>query len=136
MSEVTRVEARLYPVANVSASSSAGTRESSGKVLPPRVPDVAAQTEVVKQKLEVKPEQVRAAMGERVQAAVAQMNEYIQSTQRDLHFSYDQSSGETVVRVLDRATQEVIRQIPDEIFLKISQSIDLKGNFNLLDAQA
>jgi flagellar protein FlaG len=28
-----------------------------------------------------------------------------------------------VVKVLDRATQEVIRQIPDAIFLRISQSM-------------
>jgi len=39
-------------------------------------------------------------MQEHMEAAVAKMNEYIQSTQRDLHFSYDKSAGETVVKVL------------------------------------
>ena len=63
------------------------------------------------------------AMQEQVQAAVAQMNEYIQSTQRDLSFTYDPGSGDTIVKVLDRATQEVIRQIPDAIFLRLSQSL-------------
>lgn len=137
MSEVTRVEARLYPVANVLApSSSAGKRESSGKVLPQQVPDVAAQSEVVNKKLDVTHEVISAEMGARVQAAVAQMNKYIQSTQRDLHFSYDQGSGETVVKVLDRATQDVIRQIPDAIFLKLAQRIDSEGALHLLSAQA
>jgi flagellar protein FlaG len=75
-------------------------------------------------------------MQDHVEAAVAQMNEYIQSTQRDLHFSYDKASGETVVKVLDRSTQEVIRQIPDETFLKLAHSKDADGNFQLFSAQA
>lgn len=73
---------------------------------------------------------------EKVQAAVAQMNEYIQSTQRDLNFTYDPQSGETVVKVLDRATQEVIRQIPDEIFLRLAQRLDMEGPGQLFSAQA
>ena len=136
MSEVTRVEARLYPVANILApSSSAGARESSGKVLPSQVPDVAAQTVVEKKEVEVESDLQRNS-GERIQAAVAQMNEYIQSTQRDLHFSYDEGSGETVVKVLDRVTQEVIRQIPDAIFLKLAQRLDSEGTLHLLSARA
>lgn len=75
-------------------------------------------------------------MQERLEAVVAQMNEYIQSTQRDLHFSYDKASGETVVKVLDRTTQEVIRQIPDETFLKLANSTDASGNIQLFSAQA
>lgn len=75
-------------------------------------------------------------MQENVEAAVKQMNEYIQSTQRDLSFSYDSSAGETVVKVLDRGTQQVIRQIPDETFLKLARSKDSEGSFQLLNAQA
>lgn len=76
------------------------------------------------------------AVQERVQAAVAQMNEYIQSTQRDLNFSYDPDSGETIVKVLDRTTQEVIRQIPDEIFLRLAQRLDPNEPGYLFTAQA
>jgi flagellar protein FlaG len=76
------------------------------------------------------------AMEEQVRAAVSQMNEYIQSTQRDLNFTYDPSSGETVVKVLDRATQEVIRQIPDEIFLRLAQHLDPSAPGQLFSAQA
>jgi flagellar protein FlaG len=71
-----------------------------------------------------------------VEAAVAQMNEFIQSTQRDLHFSYDKAAGETVVKVLDRGTQQVIRQIPDETFLKLARNRDFDGSVQLLSAQA
>jgi len=73
---------------------------------------------------------------EKVQAAVAQMNEYIQSTQRDLNFTYDPGSGETVVKVLDRSTQEVIRQIPDEIFLRLAQQLTPDEPVSLISAQA
>lgn len=76
------------------------------------------------------------AVQERVQAAVAQMNEYIQSTQRDLNFSYDPDSGETVVKVLDRSTQEVIRQIPNEIFLHLAQTLNKEDPVQLISAQA
>jgi len=75
-------------------------------------------------------------ISEHVEAAVKQMNEYIQSTQRDLHFSYDKASGETVVKVLDRKTQEVIRQIPDETFLKLAQAQVEDGGLTLFSAQA
>ncbi len=75
------------------------------------------------------------AVQERLQAAVAQMNEYVQSTQRDLQFSFDPSSGETVVRVLDRNTKEVIRQIPDEIFLRLAQDISQDNPISLFSVQ-
>lgn len=75
------------------------------------------------------------AVQEKVQAAVAQMNEFIQSTQRDLHFSYDAESGNTIVKVIDRNTQEVIRQIPDQIFLKLAQTLDPETPLSLFSAK-
>lgn len=136
MNEVTRVDTRFYQGANVLApSSSAGVKESGGKVLPPQVPSVAAQSDIVNKSVDTKPE-VPSDIEQRLQAAVAQMNEYIQSTQRDLHFSYDEGSGETVVKVLDRSTQDIIRQIPNETFLKLAQRIDSEGTLHLLRAQA
>lgn len=108
----------------VSAVVAAHTKPQDGKELPLPV-------EVAKPK----PADVK-DIKEHVEAAVAQMNEFIQSTQRDLHFSYDSAAGETVVKVLDRNTQEVIRQIPDAIFLKMAHSKGSDGNFNLFSAQA
>ncbi|HWV13786.1 MAG TPA: flagellar protein FlaG [Cellvibrio sp.] len=104
---------------------SAGSKvEKSGNTLPPDTQ--AAKVDVVD------PQQFQ----QNVEAAVAQMNEFIQSTQRDLHFSYDRDAGETVVKVLDRETQEVIRQIPDETFLKLARDKDFNGGLQLLNAQA
>lgn len=75
------------------------------------------------------------AVQEKVQAAVAQMNEFIQSTQRDLHFSYDAESGNTIVKVIDRNTQEVIRQIPDQIFLKLAETLDPRAPLSLFSTK-
>lgn len=53
--------------------------------------------------------------------AVAQMNQFIQQEQRDLHFSLDEASGHMVVKVMDRSSGDVIRQIPNEIFLDLAR---------------
>ena len=126
MNDIPKTAVAPVPLRGVSASAVvAGTKSPvSGNDLP-----LAGQAAKV-QHADAK------EMQEHVEAAVAQMNEYIQSTQRDLHFSYDKASGETVVKVLDRTTQEVIRQIPDETFLKLAHSKDSDGNFQLFSAQA
>ena len=112
------------PTAPVSAAVAAPKPQRSGNPLPlTDLPAKAPHADVKK-------------MQENVEAAVAQMNEYIQSTQRDLQFSYDRTSGETVVKVLDRSTQQVIRQMPDETFLKLARTKDSEGNFHLFSAQA
>jgi len=62
--------------------------------------------------------------------AVRDLNEHIQVVQRELHFSVDEDSGRTVIKVMDLATQEVIRQIPNEEALtyarKLSEGVELE----------
>jgi len=55
-----------------------------------------------------------------LEQAVSQMNTYAQNLQRSLQFRVDKDSGETVVRVVDPKTDEVIRQIPNEEVLLIA----------------
>lgn len=68
--------------------------------------------------------------------AITQMNEFIQSTQRDLRFNIDRETGETVVKVIDRQTEEVIRQIPDELFLKLARHLNEDEPVHLFNEQA
>jgi flagellar protein FlaG len=42
----------------------------------------------------------------------------------ELQFSVDESSGRSVIKVTDRATSDVIRQIPTEEALQISEALD------------
>jgi flagellar protein FlaG len=43
---------------------------------------------------------------------------------QSLQFSLDKDSGKTVVKVMDTETNEVIRQIPTEEVLALSQAVD------------
>ncbi len=66
----------------------------------------------------------KAAMRE----AIVIANKAMQSLEYGLEFSMDNESGEMMVRVIDRATREVIRQIPSEEMLAIARALDrLRG---------
>ena len=71
---------------------------------------------------------------ETVEDAVTELNTYVQSIQRDLHFSIDEDSGVTVVRVRDKESGELIRQIPEDIFLNLAQKLKDDNTISLLDA--
>jgi flagellar protein FlaG len=64
------------------------------------------------------------ARREQVESAVAKANKVVQVTARDIQFSIDDETGSTVVKVVDRATKEVIRQIPSEEMLRIAEALD------------
>lgn len=104
-------------------------RNEGGKVSPPSLP-------FPQEAPSTRPERAQGDRSDQVEAAVSRMNEYIQNTQRDLRFSIDEDSGETVVKVLDRQTEEVIRQIPDEVFLELARSLNDNGPVHFFSEQA
>lgn len=71
---------------------------------------------------------------EELRQAVATMNDYVQSIQRDLQFSVDEELNQTVVKVIDSKSGEVIRQIPDETLLELARNLAKDGRVQLLDA--
>ncbi|MDQ2077347.1 flagellar protein FlaG [Marinimicrobium sp. ABcell2] len=130
MSDVSSISAAINTASTQASPSSAKSGAgASGKSLPP-VPAPAKPSTAVQNKEAL--ENIR----ESLRSAVAQMNEYVQSTQRDLQFSYDEELSSTVVRVLDRQTKEVIRQIPDEIFLKLARNLNVNEPVQLFSSQA
>jgi flagellar protein FlaG len=60
---------------------------------------------------------------EQIETAVSQLSEFVQSSNRQLNFSVDQGSNKQVVKVTDAASGEVIRQIPSEEVLKLSERL-------------
>lgn len=85
--------------------------------------EFAAQSATLEGKA-LPPEDKKAEISsEDIQQAVAELNLHIQNIERDLLFSVDDSSGQTIVRVVNSDTEEVIRQIPSEEVLRISRSI-------------
>ena len=70
-------------------------------------------------------------------AAAAQIESYLRSNGRSLHFSVDTQSGMTVVSVKDVATGDVIRQIPSEEALRLAHALQTQGGgSSLLDVEA
>lgn len=55
---------------------------------------------------------------------VESLNENIEVLRRALQFSVDDDSGQTVVKVLDADTEEVIRQIPSEEVLELQKRLE------------
>ena len=60
---------------------------------------------------------------EQLQAAVAKVSSYVQSLSRSLDIRSDDRTGDTVIKVFDKSTDELIRQIPSEEVLAISAAI-------------
>ena len=59
-----------------------------------------------------------------------QLNEAMAEFNRSVNFRVDQDTGITVLTVRDRATQEVIRQIPPDEFLTLVLRLDeMRGIF-------
>ena len=59
-----------------------------------------------------------------VQRAVTKINDYVQSVQRDLRFSVDQELGQPIVQVIDSSTKKVIRQIPNEVVIRLARNLN------------
>jgi flagellar protein FlaG len=63
------------------------------------------------------------AQREKLGQAVSKLNDFVQNVQRDLQFQVDNESGQTIVKVIDQSTQKVIRQMPDEVALRLAEKL-------------
>jgi flagellar protein FlaG len=70
-----------------------------------------------------------------LQEAVSMLNQQMASTNRGLGFQIDEALGGPIVTVRSADTGEVVRQIPNEVIVRIAHNIDrIKGL--LLNAKA
>ena len=77
---------------------------------------VETQTpEAVEQSPEVKHDQL--------QTAVSDLQDFVQSVRRDINFNLDEESGRVVVNVTEAASGDVIRQLPSEEALRLSENL-------------
>ncbi len=61
---------------------------------------------------------------EALKDAVKKVNDFVTSQTSDVQFLIDESTHIHVVKVVDVATQDVIRQIPSEEILQLAKSLD------------
>ena len=66
----------------------------------------------------------RQARPEELESSVAKIQQFVSATTSDVQFSIDKDSGSTVVKVIDRNTKEVIRQIPSQEMLDMAKALD------------
>lgn len=79
--------------------------------------------------------EMAAAEPEKVQEAVSRINEYVQQSERSLEFRMDDTSGRTVIRVYDKQSEELIRQMPSELALELAQKLNDEEPSLLFSAQ-
>ena len=58
-----------------------------------------------------------------IETAVSQLSEFVQTNNRQLNFSVDEGSNKQVVKVTDAESGKVIRQIPSEEVLQLSERL-------------
>jgi len=58
-----------------------------------------------------------------IEVAVGEVRDFVQSQRRNLDFAFNQDSNQSVVQVTDTETGELIRQIPSEEVLALSDRI-------------
>lgn len=64
------------------------------------------------------------ADGSSIDAAVADIQSFVQTVKRGLNFNVDDSSGEVVVKVIDTDSGKLVRQIPSEELLKLAERLE------------
>jgi flagellar protein FlaG len=63
-----------------------------------------------------------------VEEAVKSVNDFLKPINDSIRFSVDEDTGISVIKVIDLATKDVIRQFPSEEMLTIAKAIDqMKG---------
>ena len=89
--------------------------------VPPRVPadelQVAAPTKAERSG-------AQAYSSKQLEAAVQQVQSFTQSFTKELQFNIDKDSGQTIVKIVDSTTDEVIRQIPSEEMVAMAKALD------------
>lgn len=67
-------------------------------------------------------------MRENIADALQKLNEQMRNNGRDLNFSMDEASDRVVITVKHSQTGEIVRQIPNEVVLKVAHNLEqVKG---------
>jgi flagellar protein FlaG len=119
---VSEIQSRTLPLqpAVVATPDSRPQTQSSVQI----AQKVSSITPIPKAEVKVNTEQMRANLTE----AITRLNEVMRDGGRGLNFAVDHVLGAPIVLVRNSDTGEVIRQIPNEVVVRVAHSIEaLKG---------
>ncbi len=109
------------PASTVGASKAERAPNASAKVVADAVEGKPSEDAATGSAVKV--ESGTAASREEVEAAVATIQDFVQSVRRSLNFSLEEGSGRVVVKVTDAGSGDVIRQIPSEEALQLAENL-------------
>lgn len=61
---------------------------------------------------------------ESVEGATQKLQDFVSNLRGDIQFSVDEDSGQTIVKVIDRSTKDVLMQLPSKEALEIAKALD------------
>lgn len=65
-----------------------------------------------------------------LEQAVDRLKQFVSTADADINFAIDSNSGVSVVKIVDRSTKDLIRQIPSEEAISLAMALDkLQGLF-------
>ena len=124
------------------ASRAGQDKPPSGQPLPAQVVEQAdakslesASIYTKAQEAEGRQSPAKASSAEELELAVAKLNDYVQNTERKLNFQLDDEAGITIIRVYDKQSEELIRQIPSEEAVSLAQKLNQEEPLMLFSAQ-
>lgn len=97
-------------------------RPQAAEAAPASAPNVLPEAQTV-QKAEQSQKSEKPRLQD-VEQAARKVENFVKMANSDLQFAIDRDTDQTVVKVIDRGTKEVIRQFPSEEMLQISKSLD------------
>ena len=60
---------------------------------------------------------------QQLEEAVKNVQSFVSTVNQNLEFSVDDDTGRTVIKVIDRQTEQILRQIPSEEMLQIAKAL-------------
>lgn len=111
-------------------SSAQKTQNTSRPIAPAEVDKLESQLKTQKE-----PESGQKVSRDEVEGAVTKLNDFVQTVQRNLQFNLDDTSGKTIITVVDKQTSEVVRQIPDDVAIKLAQDLHQSEPLSLFNAK-
>lgn len=117
----------IVSIQNSLGPASAGSKAERGHAVTAAVAGSAGAerslAEDVSAKNAAQAESAPQASREEVEAAIATIQDFVQSVRRSINFSLEEGSGRVVVKVTDAGSGDVIRQIPSEEALQLAENL-------------
>ena len=109
VSEIGMIKAVVPQVTQTSPTASAGP------------PEQDAQAKAVAD--HVRQQEAQQKESEPLENVVSDLNNLVRELHRELQFSVDEDSGDTVIKVIDKETDEIVRQIPSEEIMELRRRL-------------